>query len=109
MIVHWRLYTNCESEKNAKAVMNKATKKLKVKIEKSKIEPYHKGGYVCSFSNQLEIENWNEIPFLALALGQRIGRMWTISGDINSEFSAWSNESSISGIENIELGIERNA
>lgn len=89
--------------------MRKAISSLGIEAENPIIEPYHKGGYVCSFISKTEAENWKEIPYSALAQAQKIGRMWVVSGNVDFEFSAWSNESSISGIVSIEIGIDKNA
>ncbi len=109
MNLNWRLFTDCGSEKNAEKVMRNAISSLGVEAKNTSIKPYHKGGYVCSFLSKAKTESWKEIPYSALAQAQKIGRMWVVSGNIDFEFSAWSNESSISGIMSIEVGIDKNA
>jgi hypothetical protein len=42
-----------------------------------------------------------------IALGQRVGRQWTLSGDILTDTDGWSNESSVSGVRSIQWMLDR--
>jgi hypothetical protein len=109
MKIHWKLFTDSSSAKSAEKVMLSSAKKLGLKPEQKEINSYHKGGFTCSFSTQLEIESWDQVPYIALKYAQLIGRQWIITGNIEFEFSAWSNDSSVPGITNIEVQVEQSA
>lgn len=81
---------------------------LNINVHAYSIEPYQKGGFVCSFRSETETEDWRQIPYYSLQQGQKLGRNWIISGDISSELVAWTNESAISGLESIEMQILSN-
>jgi hypothetical protein len=109
MNAYWKLFTDCGSEKNAEKLLNKAVAAMGIGLEASDVQPYHKGGFTCCFTSKLSSMAWEQVPYIALVQGQKIGRMWIVSGDISREFSAWSNDSNISGVVSIQLEVEKNA
>ncbi|MGX5200616.1 hypothetical protein [Aliikangiella sp. IMCC44632] len=71
--------------------------------------PYHKGGYVCSFSIEENSQSWLETAYATIQLGQIVGRGWILTGSIEEEVDLWSNESCISGVDNIHIYVGKNA
>ena len=52
---------------------------------------------------ELDIESWEKSIYLLIRLSQDLGHQWIITGKIDFEFSAWSNNSSIVGVESINI------
>ena len=73
-----------------------------------RIDSYHKGGYVCTLASPLKNINWSDAVLESLELVLQVGRSWVLTGDITSEFDAWSNESSIAGIQSIYVFVDAN-
>jgi len=90
---------------------------LDVPHKGKKIEPYSKGGFVCSFEVAPNENEWPEVIVEALSLAQHIGRdwklsgsfleaFWKLSGSIEDEVDAWSNDSSVHGVKSVHLVVE---
>ena len=62
------------------------------------ITPYHKGGFLIAGAIPISAHNWPEVIFEALSAAQNVGRAWVITGNIDEELDAWSNDSVILGI-----------
>lgn len=103
MMINWKLFVDCNKEEKAEKLLYQTKALIDLDIIDTKIESYHKGGYLCTFATELDIEFWSQLPYVALGLAQRIGNMWTVSGDVIHEFSAWSNESTVSGVVSAEV------
>lgn len=98
-----KIFTEAANEKNASVVMNKCRKQLKLETLSECCEPYHKGGYVCRFEAEVPATDWETIPYRLLSLCQRLGYGWQLSGDIEHEFDAWSNDASVVGGNSIHV------
>ena len=107
--MNWKLFTSAKSAKSAGKVMQRFIDAMQCEYEEPNIEPYNKGGYVCSFSVGPVATLWPEVVVEALSKAQGVGRNWMLSGDVESELDAWSNESNISGVDNIHLLVAYNA
>ena len=104
-----KIFTDATNEKNASGVLGKVKSKIELGSQSESVEPYHKGGYVCAFEVDVPVSNWGEIPYKLLSLCQGIGRAWQITGNIEEEFDAWSNEASISGVSSVHVQCLRQA
>ena len=54
-------------------------------------------------SFELDINSWENSIYSLIRLSQELGHQWIITGKIDFEFSAWSNNSSIVGVESINI------
>lgn len=109
MNIIWKIFTPANTAKKAGTVLNKVIDALEIKYDLPNIEPYHKGGYVCSFVIEEESNNWAEIVYKTLQQAQIIGRSFSITGNINKELDLWSNESLIVGVESVHICTTSNA
>jgi len=107
--LHWKFFATAKSVEKAQRVISVAIEKLSVTVYEFKIEPYHKGGFVCSFLSHPGSAVWSEIVVEVLNKAQAVGRNWLVNGDISSELDLWSNEPSINGLESIHLYVSKNA
>lgn len=105
----WKIFTDANTVEKAHKVFQKVITQLEVECTLQGIESYHKGGFVCSFSSVTEVSNWPQVVFDALSMAQRIGRSWVLSGNLPEEVDAWSNASSVVGVQNIHLMLLNNA
>jgi len=103
------MFTDANTAEKANKVFRRFIKQLSVEYTDLNIEPYHKSGFVCTFSTPLTATQWSEIILESLSKAQLVGRGWELTGSIISELDAWSNESSISGVQNIHVVVEANA
>lgn len=103
---YWKVFIDANSEKKAEKVSKKFIAKLGVECALDKIEPYSTG-FVCTFSSIVDTSNWSECVLDSLALAQKVGRAWVLSGAIEDELDGWSNVSSVIGVNNIQLLVTR--
>jgi len=107
--MHWKIFTDAGSPEKAKRIVSIAIEKLSASATELKIEPYHKGGFVCSFVAPPKATSWAEVVLEALQSAQLVGRGWLLNGDISGELDLWSNESSIVGVKSINLFVGASA
>lgn len=62
------------------------------------LAPYHNGGYVVSFKLTHAVSSRDEAVIDVIREGQRLGRAWTLFGDIDQSPAGWSNECVVSGV-----------
>ena len=62
---------------------------------------------MLSFATEIEDGNWPGVVVEAIALGQRVGSGWILSGDIHDDPSGWSNETNISGVRSLQWTLKR--
>ncbi len=98
-----KIFTDATNKKSASVVLEKVKSEIGLGAQSENVEPYHKGGYVCAFEVEVPVSNWGEVPYKLLSLCQSIGRAWQITGSIEEEFDAWSNEASISGVSSVHV------
>ncbi len=108
MNMYWKLFIDAKSLKNTEVVFNRVINILSVKFTNLTIEPYHKGGFTCSFLTSNNSDQWSETVINSLSLAQKIGRDWILLENIRIELNAWSNKPSIPGVQNIQLIVESN-
>ncbi len=104
-----KIFTDASNDKNALVVLNKVKNNIEFGSQSESCEPYHKGGFVCSLELNISDTGWEEMPYKLLSLCQSIGRAWQITGSIEEDFDAWSNESSISGVGSLHVQCLRQA
>lgn len=104
-----KVFTDATTAEKAEKILSKVMEKLSLAEIEASIEPYHKGGFVCSFFTSSSIESWPEVILSTINTAQIIGRSWLLTGDINNEIEMWSNESSIIGVKSINVFVGANA
>ena len=102
---YWRVYLNAKSEESATRVMKKVVSALDTSIYDTKIDPYHKGGHVCTFYTLNGSGSRDGSVIDIIKAGQRVARGWQLLGAIDHEPSGVSNESSISGVDMVTWAI----
>ncbi|MFC1626422.1 hypothetical protein ACFL19_01825 [Pseudomonadota bacterium] len=99
----WKIFIDSNSIKNATIVKSKFENLLGIEVSENSPEPYHKGGFVFSIEVDTHKGSWSEIAVGVIAKAQLVGRSWQLSGKIVEEVDAWTNDSSISGIQSIHV------
>lgn len=103
MNINWKIFTDTTTEDKTKKVFLRFVEKASGEYADLKIESYHKGGFVCSFTMPLVTTSWPDAILETLLKAQMVGRGWTISGDIDKELDAWSNETAMPGIRSLHI------
>lgn len=103
-----KVFIDAMTAEKAEKILSKVMEKLPLTEFEVSIEPYHKGGFVCSFSISSSIESWPEVILNAINTAQIIGRSWLLTGDINNEIEMWSNESPIIGVKSVHVFVSAN-
>ncbi len=103
MSIYWKIFTDAGSEEKAEKVASTTIKTIGVIGDNLDVNPYHKGGFTCSFESDPETSEWCNTVLTTISLAQNIGRSYTLNGDISSELDMWSNESTVSGVTNIQV------
>ncbi|MES9980562.1 MAG: hypothetical protein ABW107_17660, partial [Candidatus Thiodiazotropha sp. 6PLUC5] len=89
--MYWKVFTEANTPEKAKKVLKRVVDKMAVTHSNESVEPYHKGGFVCTFEITSNAQNWSEVVIESLSLAQRVGRGWVLYGNIENEIDAWSN------------------
>ena len=104
----WKIWTEAKSEEKALRVSERVRCNLGREVLDRSVEPYPKiRGFVVAFWIELESQAWNDSVVEVIALGQRVGYQWTLSGDILTDTSGWSNEAGVSGVRSIQWMLDR--
>ena len=104
----WKMWTEAKSEEKALRVFERFRRNLGREARDWSVEPYPKiAGFVVAFWIELETQTWNDSVVEVIALGQRVGYQWTLSGDILTDTDGWSNESNVSGVRSIQWMLDR--
>jgi hypothetical protein len=99
--VHIDFYLAARSEKSRAKILAQIKRTLnRVFIE----DVFEKED--CLFQVTLKSDSWELMVFRLLQSCQSLGSQWILTGDINFEFNAWSNQPIIMGIESIGVSIE---
>lgn len=107
-IVQIKVFTDAAAAEKAEKILSKVMEKLSLVECETNIEPYHKGGFVCSFFISSSIDSWPDVVLNTINTAQIIGRSWLLTGDINNEIEMWSNESPIIGVKSINVFVSAN-
>ncbi len=83
---HWKLHLNASTESSAKKIVNRCIKLLGRPPIESKIEKYHKGGYmaILQFYHDDKLE-WPEIIYEVISFSEHLGIGWVILGSVSSD------------------------
>jgi len=101
-VAQWRIFI--ESDRRVTAERIGSTVAHRLSVEGNVVcEPYYKGGHTCVFRCDTGASSWPELVFALLGKAQTLGRSWQLSGAIEEELDAWSNEPSLKGITAIHL------
>jgi hypothetical protein len=102
------MWTEAKSEEKALRVFERVRHNLGREALDRSVEPYPKiAGFVVAFWIELESQAWNDSVVEVIALGQRVGYQWTLSGDILTDTDGWSNKPSVSGVSSIQWMLDR--
>lgn len=106
----WNMWVDAKTEEKALKLCCLLLERLEKETSGKKVEPYPKtGGFVVSFATNLESARWNDAVVEAIALGERAGHGWMLTGSVHDQLSGWSNEANISGVVSIEWTLLRGA
>lgn len=107
MDANWRIFVDCKSPVSASALASKLFKLVSRTPASIEVEPYHKGGHLITAAIVLHETNWPLCVMESLSLAQRVARAWSITGSIEEELDAWSNEATVAGIASIHIQLTR--
>lgn len=97
--IQWTIFTNATTEKATRKVAERLLNLLDSPAEHVEFALYTKtGGWTFSFQSLLSGATHNDIVVEAIALGQRVGYAWTLTGDVLTDPEGWSNEARVSGV-----------
>ncbi|WP_165248253.1 hypothetical protein [Paludisphaera soli] len=103
----WKIWTDARSEAKTLRLFEQVRRNLDREALDRSIEPYPKlQGFVAAFWVEPEGGTWNDQVVEVIALGQRVGYGWRLSGDILTDVDGWSNESNVSGVRSIQLMLD---
>lgn len=102
----WKVWTETKNEAKARRVLAWVEDALAREVLDVTVEPYHKGGHVVRFRLDHDFSDWPSFVLEVIALGQCVGYGWSLYGDIRTQSSGWSNESSISGVKAMQWMID---
>jgi hypothetical protein len=104
----WNMWVEAKTKDKALKLCQSLLERMGKDATGKEAEPYPKtGGFVVSFATEIEDGQWNDVVVEAIALGQRVGSGWILSGDIYDDPSGWSNETKISGIRSLQWALKR--
>ena len=94
-------FLSAKSEKSKEKIINK----IKENID------HEFGAFVSEqrqacFQIQVYCESWEAVVYRVLRTCQSFGRKWVVTGDIDFEFSAWTNDSKLVGVESIGVSVD---
>jgi hypothetical protein len=99
---------DARTEEKALKLCYRLLAQMRKDAPEKKVDPYPKtGGFVVSFATNLEQGRWSDAVVEAIALGQRVGYGWILSGSIEDDPSGWSNDAKVSGIVSIQWQLMR--
>jgi hypothetical protein len=99
----WRMWVGARTEEKALKLCDQLLERMGKETSEKVAEPDPKtGGFMVSFVTGLEHERWNDAVVEAIALGQRVGHGWALSGSIDDDPRGWSGRTSITGVDSIE-------
>ena len=103
MSIQWHLFTKADSNAAAEKKVESVVRELGVPKAESNIFSESTNRFEATFTTQVSEDAWASLVVQALALAQKIGRAWHLSGGIEKELDAWSNESALSDISSIHI------
>ncbi len=98
MNIEWQIYTNAKSEAAANTILEDVSSSMAVPIAESSFDSSDRGGFVINLKTAISEDSWSLAVVRSIAIAQKIARTWHLSGDIESEVDAWSNEPAIPGL-----------
>ncbi|MCE5327905.1 MAG: hypothetical protein LLG01_15975 [Planctomycetaceae bacterium] len=98
MQAHWKAWCSSKTVEKTSALMNKLSQHANSPFQNLDIQPYHKGGFVVMFSTSHPYSRWADFVFSVISLGQRLGRSWMITGDIEYDPEGMTTETVVSGV-----------
>ena len=104
----WKMWVDARTEAKALKLCDRVLERMGRSASEKRVEPYPKtGGFVVSFAVALEHARWNDAVVEAIALGQRVGYGWALSGWIEDGPAASSDRTNIAGVKSIQWMFER--
>src|ERR1044072_1011888 len=99
----WKMWVDARTEEKAVKLCDRVLEGMGKDTTEKVVEPYPKtNGFVVSFATSLESERWTDLGVEAIALGQRVGHGWVLSGSIHYAPHGGSSRTNIAGVESIE-------
>lgn len=95
----WTIFANATTEKATHKVAARLLKLLPRPVEHLEFAQHPKtGGWTFTFQTSLAGTTHNDAVVEVIALGQRVGYSWTLTGDVFGDLDGWSNEARVSGV-----------
>ncbi len=95
---HWKLHTTAKNEKNAKVVLNRASKNMGVKPIDIKYSFDKENGNLIVFTVQHDVKEWSEFIYQILIYAQCIGFGWHLTGFIDTDPDATTDHTNLPGV-----------
>ena len=77
------MFIETKTLEKAQRVLDRFTERLEETLRAADLEPYYKGGFVCSFHTEVRATEWSEAVYEVIELVQRVGRSWVITGSVD--------------------------
>ena len=98
MTSSWKLWATAATPEKARRVLRDVLRRMSAEAADVQVEPYPKiDGHVVRFSIELVEVDYADAVVAVLALGQRVGRGWTLSGFIGEELDMSTDSVSVTG------------
>lgn len=102
------MWVDAKTEEKALKLCDRVLQRMERAATEKSVEPYPKTGvYVVSFVIGLEHARWNDAVVETIALGQRVGHGWALSGSVEDDPGGWSNRTNVAGVESITWNLMR--
>ncbi|UII20513.1 hypothetical protein [Fulvivirga ligni] len=103
----WRVWTNAKSEVKCRGILNQILMKLNQPDLEVKYEAHWESKrWIGNFTLLINCNSKEELMFEVIRRSQLIGYNWHLTGSIESQSSATSMESSVSGVEMAEWQVD---
>lgn len=101
--VTWRVFTDANTESEARLVAKQVLEKLKAEGTIATVEPDRHSGFVCSLMTLPHTVAWSGMVVEVLSVAQQVGRGWKIDGDALEGLDAWCHDAAVDGVNSIHV------
>jgi hypothetical protein len=102
MIQTWAIYTNAKTERAAQHLYKRLIREIGKTPDDTHYSLYPKNqAWQITFTINILTGTLNDQIVEAIALGQRCGYGWILTGDVHDSLEGWCNQTRIGGITSI--------
>ena len=105
----WRVYIDASDEPAAGSVLTRLLETMNVVPPATRIERGQEEGYVAIFDVEHGASGWSALIYDVLALGQKIGRAWRLSGSVDFELDGWCDDPSEGSVKSVQWILVRSS